>query len=58
MSELGIKTVYTIARLNSIPMNVTFLKRGYKYGGTLINNTNISGKIESMNVLYNYLSEE
>ncbi len=58
MREQGIKTVYTIARLNSIPMNVTFLKRGYRYGGTLINNTNISGKIESMNVLYKYLSEE
>ena len=58
MSALGIKIVYTIARLSSIPMNVTFLKRGYKYAGTLINNTNISGKIESMNVLYNYLSDE
>ena len=55
MMEKGIKTVYTIARLNSLPMNVTFLKRGYKYGGTLINNTNISGNIESMNVLYKFL---
>jgi putative beta-lysine N-acetyltransferase len=50
-----IKTLYTIARLKSMPMNLTFLRMGYRYGGTLINNTNISGEIESMNVLYKHL---
>lgn len=52
MKKINIKTLYTIARLNSIPMNRTFLGLGYKYSGTLIKNTNIAGKIESMNVLY------
>jgi len=52
MREQKIKTLYTIARLNSIPMNKTFLHLGYIYSGTLINNTNIAGAIESMNVLY------
>jgi len=52
MNEEGILTFYTIARLNSFPMNRTFLRRGYQYAGTLINNTNIAGDIESMNVLY------
>ncbi len=52
MKTQGIITLYTIARLNSIPMNKTFLKLQYSYSGTLINNTNISGSIESMNVLY------
>ncbi len=52
MKKQGIKTLYTIARLNSIPMNKTFLRFGYEYSGTLINNTNIAGKIESMNVYY------
>jgi hypothetical protein len=33
-------------------MNITFSKLGYKYGGLLKNNTNISGAIESMNVWY------
>lgn len=51
----GITTLYTIARLNSIAMNKTFLKLSYKYAGTLINNTNISGKIESMNVYYKHI---
>ncbi|MFA9390043.1 MAG: putative beta-lysine N-acetyltransferase [Prolixibacteraceae bacterium] len=54
MQAKGIKTLYTIARLKSIPMNKTFLGAGYRYAGTLINNTNISGGIESMNILYKY----
>jgi len=55
MRSLNIKTLYTIARLKSIPMNKTFLGAGYNYAGTLINNTNISGGIESMNILYKYI---
>ncbi|MDD3150871.1 MAG: putative beta-lysine N-acetyltransferase, partial [Candidatus Gastranaerophilales bacterium] len=48
----GFKTAYTIARAISYGMNITFVKGNYKYSGTLINNTNISGDIESMNVWY------
>jgi putative beta-lysine N-acetyltransferase len=55
MKKQGIKTLYTIARLNSIPMNKTFLRLDYHYSGTLIKNTNIAGKIESMNVLYKHI---
>jgi putative beta-lysine N-acetyltransferase len=55
MKKQEIRTLYTIARLNSIPMNKTFLKFNYCYSGTLINNTNISGSIESMNVYYKHL---
>ena len=43
---------YTIARALSPGMNVTFAKLGYSFAGTLIRNTDISGKIESMNVWY------
>lgn len=52
MKRREIKTFFTIARSMSYGMNITFSKSGYKYGGTLINNTNISGRIESMNVWY------
>ena len=52
MKMQNIPTFYTIARLNSTPMNLTFLRNNYKYSGTLIKNTNIAGKIESMNVYY------
>lgn len=48
----NIKTAYTIARSLSPAMNITFAKQNYDYSGTLINNTNIAGKIESMNVWY------
>jgi len=52
MTDMGIKTAFTIARSTSLPMNATFSNRGYEYGGTLWNNTQIAGKIESMNVWY------
>jgi putative beta-lysine N-acetyltransferase len=55
MKIQGIKTLYTIARLNSIPINLTFLRSNYRYSGTLIKNTNIAGKIESMNVYFKHI---
>ena len=55
MEVTGMKTLYTIARLTSIPMNKVFLKHRYQYAGTLLRNTNISGSIESMNVYYKHL---
>jgi putative beta-lysine N-acetyltransferase len=55
MKEQGVHTLYTIARLNSSPMNKTFLRNKYHYSGTLIKNTNIAGRIESMNVYYKHL---
>jgi lysine 2,3-aminomutase len=50
------KTLYTIARAKSHGMNKVFSKNEYKYTGTLINNTNIFGDIESMNVWYKNIS--
>lgn len=55
MPKHKIATLYTIARLNSIAMNKTFIRSGYGFTGTLVNNTNISGKIESMNVYYKHI---
>ncbi len=55
IQKRGIKTAYTIARALSFGMNITFAQAGYTYSGTLINNTNISGQIESMNIWYNTL---
>ncbi len=55
MEKQKITTLYTIARLKSLAMNKTFLKLNYKYAGTLVKNTNISGSIESMNVYYKHI---
>ncbi|MDD2370406.1 MAG: putative beta-lysine N-acetyltransferase [Firmicutes bacterium] len=51
-----IQTYYTIARALSPGMNKAFAKLGYKYAGTLTNNTGIAGSIESMNVWYKTLN--
>lgn len=52
MKSCGVKTLYTIARLKEPGMNKTFINAEYRYSGTLVNNTNISGSIESMNIFY------
>jgi putative beta-lysine N-acetyltransferase len=52
MDRMGIRTFYTIARSMSYGMNITFAKNSYIYSGRLVNNTNISGSIESMNIWY------
>jgi GNAT superfamily N-acetyltransferase len=46
---------YTIARARSYGMNIVFSRNSYRYAGTLVNNTNISGGFESMNVWYKRL---
>lgn len=51
----GICTAFTIARAYSYGMNITFARHGYEFAGTLTNNTQISGQLESMNVWYKSL---
>jgi putative beta-lysine N-acetyltransferase len=53
----GMKVAYTIARATSYPINRVFSHAGYAYGGRLVNNTNICGSFESMNVWYKALDK-
>jgi putative beta-lysine N-acetyltransferase len=55
MRRQGLKLSYTIARAISYGMNITFSRMGYQYSGTLLNNTNIAGRLESMNVWHKFL---
>jgi putative beta-lysine N-acetyltransferase len=55
MAQRGMRTAFTIARAVSPGMNITFAKCGYVFGGRLVNNTNIAGTIESMNVWHKTL---
>jgi putative beta-lysine N-acetyltransferase len=57
MKKEDIRLAYTIARATSYPINMTFARAGYQYGGMLPNNTNICGSLESMNVWYKKLVE-
>jgi len=50
MAMRGIHNFYTIARAYSHGMNITFARNSYEFSGTLTNNTNIFGNLESMNV--------
>ena len=52
LKQEGYHTLYTIARAVSYGMNITFAKSNYVYGGRLVNNTNIAGQIETMNIWY------
>ena len=55
MIQQGMKTAFSISRSLSAAMNITFVKNGYKFGGTLGNNTNIAGRIESMNIWHKHI---
>jgi len=46
----GYRCLYTIARSSSIGMNKVFAGAGYGFNGVLVNNCNISGDFEDMNV--------
>ncbi|MDX2452322.1 putative beta-lysine N-acetyltransferase [Desulfosarcina sp.] len=48
--NLGMRTAYTIARADSYGMNRIFKKMGYRYAGRLVKNSQIGGRIRSMNV--------
>ncbi|MCF7808406.1 MAG: putative beta-lysine N-acetyltransferase [Candidatus Marinimicrobia bacterium] len=57
LQDSPVAMCYTIARAKSYGMNITFARCGYQYGGTLINNTNIGGSIESMNVWFRRIKD-
>lgn len=43
MKSEGFAVAYTICRAESYPINITFSRAGYRFGGTLWNNTQICG---------------
>lgn len=57
VQNFDICTAYTIARASSAGMNLAFARSGYAFAGTLVNNTHIAGRIESMNVWYKPLND-
>lgn len=55
LEKVGILTAFTIARAASHGMNMVLKRGGYHYAGLLVNNTQISGRIQSMTVWYKRL---
>jgi putative beta-lysine N-acetyltransferase len=50
LRDRGIITGYTLARARSVGMNRVFYRLGYEYSGRLLNNCDIYGEFEDMNV--------
>lgn len=50
VQKLGSFNLYTLARAQSYGMNRVFYKLGYRYQGCLINNCDIAGSFEDMNL--------
>jgi len=50
LKGIQIKTVYTLARAKSMSMNKVFFRLNYEYSGRLINNCDIFGNYEDMNI--------
>jgi putative beta-lysine N-acetyltransferase len=54
VKKAGMRTAFTIARADSLPISIIFARSGYRFGGRLVNNTNICGSLRSMNVWYKH----
>jgi putative beta-lysine N-acetyltransferase len=50
LSDMDIMTSYTLARAASFGMNIVFMRAGFEYCGRLINNCDIYGQYEDMNI--------
>jgi hypothetical protein len=48
--SLGLITLYTIARSLSIGINGVFARFGFKYYGRFVNNCDICGQFQDMNL--------
>ena len=61
MKKIGLKKHIPWQELYHYGMNISFSKMGYLYSGTVINNANISGDMESLNIWHKdltYLNEK
>ncbi|MDP8222856.1 MAG: putative beta-lysine N-acetyltransferase [Candidatus Lernaella stagnicola] len=50
LRQQGVQTAYTLARAMSVGMNSVFYRLGYEFSGRLINNCDIFGQFEDMNI--------
>ncbi len=50
LKEEGFIALYSLSRALSAGINIVLSKHGYEYAGRLINNCNIMGKFEDMNI--------
>lgn len=57
LSDRGLVSTYTLARARSVGINRVFHRLGYEYSGRLLNNCDISGQYEDMNIWVKLLTQ-
>lgn len=50
MEQQGVQTLFSYSRAVSIGMNLINARHGFSFGGRMIQNSNISGRFEDMNI--------
>ncbi|MGY4689575.1 putative beta-lysine N-acetyltransferase [Salibacterium sp. K-3] len=55
MQRRGLWTLFSYSRSLSFGMNMVNVYHGFQYGGKMIRNSNIAGRLESMNIWYRQL---
>lgn len=52
LKKIGVRTLFSYSRSKSAGMNLVNAKHGFHYGGRMVQNSNISGSMENMNIWY------
>lgn len=55
LKKIGVGTLFSYSRSTSVGMNLVNAKHGFHYGGRMVQNSNISGSMENMNIWYKTL---
>ncbi|WP_163539465.1 putative beta-lysine N-acetyltransferase [Gracilibacillus sp. YIM 98692] len=55
VKKMGIRTLFSYSRANSVGMNLVNVKHGFTFGGRMVQNSNIAGSMENMNIWYKVL---
>jgi len=50
LAKMKLTCLYSLTRAGIPPINAVMYKKGYRYGGRLINNCDIGGRYENMNI--------
>lgn len=58
VATLGIRSVFAQVRAYAFGVNINLARSGYHFGGTLTNNSNLYGRLESVNVWHKALAED
>ncbi|SES21316.1 putative beta-lysine N-acetyltransferase [Salipaludibacillus aurantiacus] len=55
VKDLGVRTIFSYSRSVSSGMNLVNAKHGFHFGGRMLRNSNICGRLENMNIWYKNL---